>query len=77
MLEWGSDAAECLFEAALQHDVSAADHGSDPEDGSGRGGFNELEILGLAAIEEAGSEEDDGDSHGEAGVEDVVHAEAK
>jgi len=36
-----------------------------------------LEVLGLAAVEEAGSEEDDGDSHGEAGVKHVVHAKAE
>jgi len=36
-----------------------------------------LEVLGLAAVEEAGGEEDDGDHEGEAGVEDVVQAEAE
>jgi hypothetical protein len=46
LLERGSCAAECLFAAALQHDVSAADYGEDCEDGSCWGGFDELEILG-------------------------------
>jgi hypothetical protein len=77
LLERGSYVAECVFETALQHDVSAADYGADSEDGSGWGGSDELEVLSLAAVEEAGSEEDDGDSHGEAGVEDVVHAKAE
>ena len=36
-----------------------------------------MEVLGLAAVEEAGGEEDDGDSYGEAGVEYVVHAKAE
>jgi hypothetical protein len=31
----------------------------------------------LAAVEEAGGEEDDGDHEGEAGVKDVVEAEAE
>jgi hypothetical protein len=31
----------------------------------------------LAAVKKSGSEEDDGDSNGEAGVEDVVHAKAE
>jgi hypothetical protein len=34
-------------------------------------------VLCLTAVEETCSEEDDCDSHGEAGVEDVVHAEAE
>jgi hypothetical protein len=46
-LERGSDAAKCIFEAALQHDVSADDYGSDCEDGTGGGGFDELEVLGM------------------------------
>jgi len=33
--------------------------------------------LGLTAVEEAGGEEDDGDEQGEAGVDDIVHAEAQ
>jgi hypothetical protein len=68
---------ECVFEAALQHDVSAADYGADSEDGSGGGGSYKLEVLGLAAVEETSSEENDGDSDGEAGMEDVMHAEAE
>jgi hypothetical protein len=47
LLEWGSYLAECLFAAALQHDVSAADHGADCEDGSCWGGFDELEVLNI------------------------------
>jgi hypothetical protein len=35
-----------------------------------------IERLGLAAVEEAGGEEDDGDHDGQAGVQDVVHAKA-
>ena len=54
LLEWGSYAAECLLAAALQHDVSAEDHGADSEDCTCRGGSDELEVLGLAAVEEAG-----------------------
>ena len=33
--------------------------------------------LGLTAVEEAGGEEDDGDHKGQAGVKDVVEAEAE
>ena len=33
--------------------------------------------LSLAAVEEAGGEEDDGDHEGEAGVEQVAHAQAE
>ena len=44
---WNGDPtlAECVFAAALQHDVSAADYGADCEDGSCWGGFDELEVL--------------------------------
>jgi hypothetical protein len=77
LLEWGSYVAECVFEAALQHDVPAADHGSDSEDSTGGGGSDELEVLGLAAVEKAGSEEDHRDSHGQAGVQDMMHAKAE
>jgi hypothetical protein len=35
-----------------------------------------IEVLGLAAVEEAGGEEDDGDHDGEASVQDIVQAEA-
>jgi hypothetical protein len=76
LLERRSYAAECFFEVALQHDVSAADHGADCEDCSCWGGCDELEVLGLAAVEEAGRKEDDGDHDGEAGVQDIVHAKA-
>ena len=38
---------------------------------------DEINLSGLAAVEEAGGEEDDGDEQGEAGVDDIVHAEAQ
>jgi len=38
------------------------------------GGVRLNSLSGLAAVEEAGGEEDDGDHEGEAGVEQVAHA---
>ena len=38
------------------------------------GGVRLNSSLGLAAVEEAGGEEDDGDHEGEPGVEQVAHA---
>ena len=38
---------------------------------------DEINLSGLAAVEEAGGEEDDGDHKGQAGVKDVVEAEAE
>ena len=54
---WNGDpnAAELPVAAALQHDVSAEDHGADSEDGAGRGGCDELEILATAGAPCAGA----------------------
>jgi len=38
--------------------------------------LREVRVLGLAAVEEAGGEEDDGDHDGQTGMQDIVHAEA-